>query len=105
MAIQKIDFAQAKQLMDDGDFVLLDVREEDEYRAGHASDAVLLPVGRITADTAAECIPDSQTTVLLYCRTGRRSQIAAKKLDKLGYTKLYDLGGLFGWPYGMDYGI
>ena len=52
MAIQKIDFMQAKQLMDDGNCVLLDVREEEEYRAGHASDAVLLPVGRISSDTA-----------------------------------------------------
>lgn len=105
MAIQKIDFMQAKQLMDNENCVLLDVREEEEYRAGHASDAVLLPVGRISSDTAAECIPDSQTAVLLYCRTGRRSKLAAKKLDSLGYERLYDLGGLFGWPYGMDYGI
>lgn len=105
MAIQKISFAEAKQRMDNGDFVLLDVREEEEYRAGHASGAVLLPVGRIAADTAAANIPDTGTAVLLYCRTGRRSQIAAQKLDALGYTRLYDLGGLSGWPYGMDYGI
>ena len=96
---KKINFAEAKRLLDTlPDAVLLDVREEEEYVTGHAVNARLLPLDEITAETAAAEIPDLQTPVLLYCRTGRRSAIAAEKLLRLGYRRLYDVGGLVGWP-------
>ncbi|MBO5556800.1 MAG: rhodanese-like domain-containing protein [Oscillospiraceae bacterium] len=100
--IQKVDFAQAKHLLDTlPDCVLLDVREEPEYITGHAVDAVLLPVDEITEETAAREIPHKDTDVLVYCRSGYRSEIAAKKLEALGYRKIYNMGGLVGWPYGL----
>ena len=76
--------------------------EEPEYLTGHAVDALLLPVDEITAETAAELIPSLQTPVLVYCRSGRRSRRAARLLDALGYENLYDMGGLVGWPYGLE---
>ena len=71
------------------DGTVVDVRDEEEYITGHLADAVLLPVDEISAETAAEALP-------------KRSRVAAEKLAALGYSKLYDLGGLGGWPYGLE---
>ena len=101
--IQKVSFAEAKYLLDTlPEKVLLDVREEEEYITGHAVDAVLLPVDQITKETAAETIPSPDTPVLVYCRSGYRSAIAAEKLSALGYQTVYDIGSLIGWPYGLE---
>lgn len=101
--IEKIGFETAKQMMDTlPRYVLLDVREEEEYITGHAADALLFPVDEIDAETAAMLLPEKNVPILLYCRTGRRSKEAAQKLEKLGYTELYDIGGLIGWPYGLE---
>ena len=99
----KVTFSQAHDLLQLApDALILDVREEPEYLTGHAVDALLLPVDEITAETAAELIPSLQTPVLVYCRSGRRSRRAARLLDALGYENLYDMGGLVGWPYGLE---
>jgi rhodanese-related sulfurtransferase len=101
--IRKVSFAAGKAILDARpDAVLLDVREEEEYITGHAAGALLLPVGQIDAESAAGAIPSRDTPVLLYCRSGMRSRRAAKALDALGYTQLYDLGSLVGWPYGLE---
>ena len=101
--ITKLDFAEAKRLLDTlSESVLLDVREEEEYITGHAVGAQLLPVDRITAETAAALIPSMDTPVLVYCRTGYRSRRAARKLSALGYREIYNMGGLVGWPYGLE---
>ena len=101
--IQKLSFQQAHDLLQSNPgAVLLDVREEPEYLTGHAVNAQLLPVDEITEETAAAVIPSKTDTVLVYCRTGRRSARAAKMLEALGYQNLYDMGGLVGWPYGLD---
>ena len=101
--ITSLSFRQAHDLLlSRPEAVLLDVREEPEYLTGHAIDALLLPVDEITAQTAGELIPNHQTPVLVYCRTGRRSARAAHILESLGYEDLYDMGGLVGWPYGLE---
>ena len=82
--------------------VLLDVREEPEYITGHARDALLLPVDELTEESASLVIGTKATPVLVYCRTGRRSREAARKLENLGYAEVYDMGGLVGWPYGLE---
>ena len=82
--------------------ILLDVREEEEYTTGHARDAELLPVDEIDGESADLVIGPKDTPVLVYCRTGRRSREAAQKLEELGYTEVYDMGGLVGWPYGLE---
>ena len=101
--IKKISFAEAKELLDTRrDALMLDVREEEEYITGHAVDAVLFTLDGIDYTTASIIIPDKTTPLLVYCRTGRRSAEAVQKLDALGYTELYDVGGLIGWPYGLE---
>ena len=101
--VKKISFAEAKALMDrEPSCVMLDVREEEEYITGHAADAVLLPVDELTDETAMDAIPSLDTPVLVYCRSGYRSNVAAHKLEDYGYTRIFDIGSLIGWPYGLE---
>ena len=84
------------------DVVILDVREQDEFDSGHIPGAVLLPVGTIAEDSAAAVIPETDTTVLVYCRSGNRSKTASDALVKLGYTQIYEFGGINTWPYEVE---
>ena len=99
---QQITQEEAKDMMDAGDVVVLDVREQSEFDAGHIPGAVLLPVGTIAKDTAAAVIPEPDTVVLVYCRSGNRSKTASRALVKLGYTNIYEFGGINDWPYDVE---
>ena len=96
---QQISQEEAKEMMDTQDVIILDVREQDEYDSGHIPGAVLLPVGTIDETTAAEVIPEKDSTVLVYCRSGNRSKTASSALADLGYTNIYEFGGINTWPY------
>ena len=97
-----ISFVQAKHLLDtEPDCLLFDVREEEEFITGHPIEAELLPLSTLGPATAAELIPSKDSPALVYCRSGVRSRQAAEKLVKMGYTQVYNLGSLVGWPYGM----
>ena len=96
---QQISQEEAKEMMDTPDVIILDVREQDEYDSGHIPGAVLLPVGTIDEETAAEVIPEKDSTVLVYCRSGNRSKTASSALAELGYTNIYEFGGINTWPY------
>lgn len=76
------------------DAIIVDVRHDDEYKAGHIPGAVLLTMETITAETAAKVLPDKSQMILIYCRSGRRSKIAAQNLLDLGYTNLIEFGGI-----------
>ena len=99
--IEKIDAGTAIRLLDAGKAVAVDVREPDEYAVGHIPGAKLLPLGEVNR-RAAEVRPEKEATWLVYCRTGRRSAEAVQKLDALGYSNLYDLGGILSWPYEIE---
>ena len=90
---------EAAKEMDTQEVIVLDVREQDEYDSSHIPRAVLLPVGTIDEDTAAEVIPEKDSTVLVYCRSGNRSKTASSTLAELGYTNIYEFGGINTWPY------
>ena len=92
---------QAEAELDAGKAVAVDVREPDEYAVGHIPGAKLLPLGEVNS-RAAEVLPEKEATWLVYCRTGRRSAEAVQKLDALGYSNLYDLGGILSWPYEIE---
>ena len=96
---QQITQEEAKEMMDSQEVIILDVREQDEYDSGHIPGAVLLPVGTIAEDTADEVIPGKDSTVLVYCRSGNRSKTASSTLAELGYTNIYEFGGINTWPY------
>ena len=96
---QQISQQDAKNLMDAyPDYVVLDVREQHEYDAGHIPGAVLLPLGSITKESAAAVIPTSTCPVMVYCRSGNRSKQASEKLVALGYTNIVEFGGINDWP-------
>lgn len=96
---QQITQEEAKEMMDTQEVIILDVREQAEYDSGHIPGAVLLPVGTIDETTAAEAIPEKDSTVLVYCRSGNRSKTASSTLAELGYTNIYEFGGINTWPY------
>ncbi len=95
----KISAADAKARLDSGDeLILLDVRTKEEYDAGHIAGAVLLPNETIL-DSQPDVLPDLNAEILIYCRSGNRSAQAANKLVAMGYTNVYDFGGIIDWPY------
>ena len=96
---RQISQAEAKEMMDTQEVIILDVREQDEYDSGHIPGAVLLPVGTIDEETAAAVIPEKDATVLVYCRSGNRSKTASSALAELGYTNIYEFGGIKTWSY------
>ena len=100
---QQITQEEAKNMMDiNPDAIILDVREQHEYDAGHIAGAVLLPVGTISKDTAAAVIPAKDSVVLVYCRSGNRSKTASAARVELGYTQVYEFGGINTWPYEVE---
>jgi rhodanese-related sulfurtransferase len=97
---QTITAEEAYTMMGESDsFILIDVRTEEEYLEAHIEGAVLLPNESIDETTAAEVLPEKDKQIFVYCRTGRRSAEAAEKLLQLGYTNVYDFGGIIDWPY------
>ena len=99
---QQITQDAAKEMMDTQEVIVLDVREQAEFASGHIPGAVLMPVGAITKDTAASVIPKPDSVVLVYCRSGNRSKTAAQALADLGYTNIYEFGGINTWPYEVE---
>ncbi|MFA9466053.1 MAG: rhodanese-like domain-containing protein [Velocimicrobium sp.] len=96
---QKITAKEAKEMMDQTeDIIILDVRSEDEFNDGHIEHALLIPDTEIEKN-AESTIPDKTATILVYCRSGRRSALASASLSKLGYTNVYDFGGIIDWDY------
>ena len=99
---QQITQEEAQEMMDTQSVIILDVREQSEYDSGHIPGAVLFPVGEIAADTAAAVIPEKDAAVLVYCRSGNRSKTASSALARLGYTNIYEFGGINTWPYEIE---
>ena len=93
---------EAKQIMDTEEgYIILDVREQDEYDEAHIPGAILIPYTQIE-EKANEMLPDKEQLILVYCRSGRRSKIAAEALVKLGYTNIKEFGGIIDWPYEVE---
>ena len=96
---QKITAKQAKARMDSGDaIIILDVRTQEEFNAGHIAGAILIPNETILDEQPA-LLPDLDAEILVYCRSGNRSAQSANKLIAIGYTNVYDFGGIIDWPY------
>ena len=95
----QISVAEAKALMDsESGYVIIDARTQEEYDQGHIPGAILIPEYEI-ADRAEKELPDKDQLILVYCRSGRRSKIAAEELVKLGYTNVKEFGGIIDWEY------
>ena len=97
-AYQKISAEDAYEMMVSQEVVIVDVRTPEEYDGGHIPNAILVPNESI-GDDMPEALPDKEATLLIYCRSGRRSKEASEKLLKLGYKSIYEFGGIIDWPY------
>lgn len=98
---QTITPEEAQQMLQDQpDAILLDVRTQEEYDTQHIEGATLLTDSDI-ASRAADVLPDKDAVILVYCRSGRRSAASSQQLAELGYTNVYDFGGIIDWPYGV----
>ena len=98
MDYEQISPQEAKEVMEtEKDLIILDVRTQEEYDSGHIKNAVCLPNEEILGEL--EGLPDKGQTVLVYCRSGRRSKQAAQKLADMGYAKVLEFGGILDWPY------
>lgn len=96
---QDIKPEDAKTRLDSEEkIILLDVRTIEENIEKRIPDSVLIPVDEIEQEAASK-LTDKAATIFVYCRSGRRSAIAAEALVKMGYTSVYDLGGINDWPY------
>lgn len=99
VAPQKINAEEAYKMMGENpDAIILDVRTKEEFDGGHIQGAVLIPDTDITSK-AEDLLKDKSAVILVYCRSGRRSALAAQDLSELGYTSVYDFGGIIDWPY------
>ena len=95
----QISGAEAKALMDsESGYIIIDARTQEEYDQGHIPGAILIPEYEI-ADRAEKELLDKSQLILVYCRSGRRSKIAAEELVKLGYTNVKEFGGIIDWEY------
>jgi rhodanese-related sulfurtransferase len=90
---------QAKEIMDSQEgYIILDTRTQEEYDQGHIPGAIVIPHDEVMEKAEAQ-LPDKDQLILVYCRSGRRSKLAAEDLVKLGYTNIREFGGILDWPY------
>ena len=93
---------EAKEIMDSEEgYIILDVRTQEEYDQGHIPGAIVISHEKIE-EKAEEVLTDKNQLILVYCRSGRRSKIAAEALAELGYTNIKEFGGIIDWPYEIE---
>ena len=96
---RKITASEAREIMEaTKDFILLDVRTEEEFKEKRIEGAILIPDYEISARAESE-LPNKDALILVYCLRGRRSANVAHELVGMGYTNVYDFGGIQDWPY------
>ena len=101
-AYMNITAEEAKAIMDSEEgYIILDVRTQEEYDQGHIPGAIVISHEEI-AEKAEEVLTDKEQLILVYCRSGRRSKIAAEALVELGYTNIKEFGGIIDWPYEVE---
>ena len=99
ISYEQITQEKAKELMEtQTGYLIIDARTDEEFAQGHIEGAVLIPEYEIE-QKAPQIIPDKDTLILVYCRSGRRSKIASEELVKLGYTNVKEFGGIIDWKY------
>ena len=93
---------EAKEIMDSEEgYIILDARTQEEYDEGHIPGAIVISHEEIV-EKAEEVLTDKNQLILVYCRSGRRSKIAAEALLELGYTNIKEFGGIIDWPYEVE---
>ena len=86
----------AAMMEEETDYIILDVRTQEEYETAHIPGAICIPNETIGTDEIPE-LPDKDQLILVYCRSGNRSRQASEKLAKQGYTNIVEFGGINSW--------
>ena len=95
---RQISMEEAMEIMEENtDYLILDVRTQAEFDAGHIPGSICIPNETIS-DSVTEQLPDPDQMILVYCRSGNRSKQASQKLAELGYTNILEFGGINSWP-------
>ena len=92
-----VNYMEAKEKIINDGAILLDVRTKEEYNEKHIDGASLLPLDKIDIDSISQIVSEKDTPIIVYFRSGNRSQQAREKLIALGYSKVYDLGAMSNW--------
>ena len=99
LGYEQISGEEAKKIMDsETGYIIIDARTQEEFDEGHIENAILIPEYEIS-ERAEKELPDKNQLILVYCRSGRRSKIAAQALVDLGYTNVKEFGGIIDWKY------
>lgn len=99
LGYEQISGEEAKKIMDsETGYIIIDARTQEEFDEGHIENAILIPEYEIS-ERAEKELPDKNQLILVYCRSGRRSKIAAQALVELGYTNIKEFGGIIDWKY------
>ena len=102
ISYRQITADEAAQMMqEETDFVLLDVRTQEEYASGHIPGAICIPNETIGSEEIPE-LPDKDQLILVYCRSGNRSKQASQKLAEQDYTNVVEFGGINGWTGNLE---
>lgn len=101
---KQVSMEEGLELMEaDSDYILLDVRRDDEFEEGHIPGAINIPNESIGTEEIAE-LPDKNQTIYVYCRSGNRSKQASQKLVDLGYTDVIEFGGIIDYSGEIEKG-
>lgn len=102
MSIKKLSMKQAKEKLDvDKDIILIDIRTHEEYDTGHIPGCIHIPLQELEM-RIGDVAPHLDQVIYYYCRSGVRTLTAGAILDYMGYTNLYDIGGIIDWPYSIE---
>ena len=100
-AVKKISPSEAQNLMDtDKNVLLIDVRTSEEYRTVRIPNSISVPLNNLKS-LIEKVAPNKETQLIVYCQGGVRASAACKELDKMGYTNIYNLGGIMSWTFDM----
>ena len=95
---RQITMQEAVEMMEkEKDYIILDVRTEQEFAAGHIPGAIVIPNETIGTEEISQ-LPDKDQLIMVYCRSGNRSKQASDKLVRLGFTNIVEFGGIIDWP-------
>lgn len=97
MEYRQVNMNEAVEMMEnEKDYIILDVRTEQEFEEQHIPNAINVPNEMIGKDEIPE-LPDKEQLIMVYCRSGNRSKQASEKLVKLGYSNIVEFGGMKDW--------
>lgn len=102
MKFDEISAIEAKEIIEQQQAVVLDVRSQMEYKEGHIKNAHHVPLEKLAYEIE-EIVEEKQLPIILYCRSGHRTKTARLILDDLGYQAVYDLGGIYKWEEELSF--